>query len=355
MAQVAPVFTTDGPFAITSSTYTNTVAGTTITGNVCFTTGPAVAPTVNGTFGACPAGVGTDQTSATATLMTQPCNTISGPLEAVIIGANPPGVFPPGCYTSVGALNLTANGIVTLSGNGVYVFRSTGGAITTGANSVIQLAGGACAANVYWTAAGATTLGGASTFVGSILDAAGITLGLGANLSGRALAFGGTVTTNGADTITVPAACAALAPPAVTITKVSNGGVGTFTFTGTNGIGPQTITTVTAGTGVSGAPQTLAAAGTITTITEAPGAAAIAPVSCSGMGAGGTATTNLATRTVTLDALATTAGSVITCTFTNNFAGVASTGAAIPTLSEWGMILLAALLAFAGVAAIRRR
>jgi hypothetical protein len=134
-------------------------------------------------------------------------------MEGVIIGANPPGTFPPGCYTSVGALGITANGIVTLTGNGVYVFRSTGGAITTGANSNIVLAGGACAGNVFWTAVGATTLGGASTFVGSILDAAGVTLGLAANVTGRALAFGGTVTTNGANTITVPAPCGAVGPP----------------------------------------------------------------------------------------------------------------------------------------------
>jgi hypothetical protein len=39
--------------------------------------------------------------------------------------------------------------------------------------------------------------------VGNILDAAGITIGHFANLSGRALAFGGTVTTD-ANTITVP-------------------------------------------------------------------------------------------------------------------------------------------------------
>lgn len=215
---VAPALPTDAPFAITSSTYTNTVAGTNITGNVCFTTGPAVAPVVVGTVGPCPAGAGTDQTNATATLTSQACTTIAGPLEAVIIGANPPGVFPPGCYTSVGALNITANGVVTLNGNGVYVFRSTGGAITTGANSQIVPAGGACAGNVFWTAVGATTLGGASSFIGTILDAAGVTMGLGAALSGRALAFGGTVTTNGANTITVPSACAAIPPGPAPIT-----------------------------------------------------------------------------------------------------------------------------------------
>ena len=211
LAQVAPSLGSENPFAIVSTTYTNTVAGTNITGNVCFTIPPAVAPVVVGTVGPCPAAAGPDQIAATAVLTGQACTTIAGPLEGVTILPNPPGTFPPGCYTSVGALNITANGIVTLTGNGVYVFRSTGGAITTGANSSIVLAGGACAGNVFWTAVGATTLGGTSSFVGTVLDAAGVTLGLGANMTGRALAFGGTVTTNGANTITVPAACAALA------------------------------------------------------------------------------------------------------------------------------------------------
>jgi hypothetical protein len=208
LAQIAPSLASEAPFAIVSGTYTNTVAGTTIIGNLCFTTGPAVAPVVTGTVGPCPAATGPDQIAATAVLTGQACTTIAGPLEGVIIGANPPGTFPPGCYTSVGALNVTANGIVTLNGNGVFVFRSTGGAITTGANSTIALAGGACAGNVFWTAVGATTLGGTSSFAGTILDAAGATLGLGATLSGRALASPATVTTNGGNTIAVPAACA---------------------------------------------------------------------------------------------------------------------------------------------------
>jgi len=73
------------------------------------------------------------------------------------------------------------------------------------------LANGACASDVYWAPLpiGATTIGAHTglaatpTFVGNILDAAGITIGHFANVNGRALAFGGTVTTD-ANTITVP-------------------------------------------------------------------------------------------------------------------------------------------------------
>ena len=171
------------PYGIVSSTYTNTAAGTTVTGGVCFTTGPAVDPTVSGSYGACPAAAGTDQSSALADLNTQACTTIgSGGLEGISIGGGTPGTFPPGCYVRAGALDITANGIVTLNGNGVYIFRSSGGALTTGANSQIVLSG-ACANNVFWAPVGATTLGATSTFVGNILDAAGISIGLNANVT----------------------------------------------------------------------------------------------------------------------------------------------------------------------------
>lgn len=212
-AQVAPSLGSLSTYGIASSTFTNTTAGTNVTGDVCFTTGPAVAATVSGTTGPCPASAGTDQSGALAIINGQTCTALpAGNLDTVVIGANPPGVIPPGCYFRAGAINITANGIVTLSGDGVYIFRSTGGAVTTGANSQVVLAGSACAGNVFWAPVGATTLGANSTFVGNILDAAGITLGNLAVLQGRALAFGGTVTTD-ANTITVPPACAAPPPP----------------------------------------------------------------------------------------------------------------------------------------------
>ncbi|MGB9142328.1 MAG: hypothetical protein WCB71_09045, partial [Aestuariivirga sp.] len=106
--------------------------------------------------------------------------------------------------------------------------------------------------------------------------------------------------------------------PTITLTKISNGAVGGFTFTGTNGWASQTITTVTSGVGVAGATQTLAAASTATTITETiPAGYVLASATCSGMGGGGTATPNLATGALVLNAAATAAGSNIACTFTN--------------------------------------
>ena len=120
---------------------------------------------------------------------------------------------------------ITATTNVTLKGAGVYIFRP-GGALTTGANSDVLLTNGACASDVFWIPVGATTLGANAalsptpTFSGNILDAAGITVGHFANLTGRALAFGGTLTTD-ATTITVPT-CTSIASAAVAIPTLSH-------------------------------------------------------------------------------------------------------------------------------------
>ncbi|WP_031374274.1 prealbumin-like fold domain-containing protein [Lysobacter antibioticus] len=107
--------------------------------------------------------------------------------------------------------------------------------------------------------------------------------------------------------------------PTLQVVKVTQNGVGTFSFSGTNGIANHDITTVTAGTGVAGPVQLLTAAGTATTVTEAPLPVGylLGGISCSGLGAGGNATVDLPNRSVSLDAAATAAGSAIVCTFTN--------------------------------------
>lgn len=107
--------------------------------------------------------------------------------------------------------------------------------------------------------------------------------------------------------------------PLLTIRKTSVGGVDSFGFTGTNGVVTQTLVTAVAGTPVSGAAQALTAAGTATTITEstAPVTYRVTDITCTGLGAGGTATPDLTNRAVVLNAAATAAGANIVCTFTN--------------------------------------
>ena len=215
MAATAPSLGSTSTYGIVSSTFTNsnTAPQTIIDGDVCYTTGPVTPPlTISGAIATpCAPATGVDQGLALANLMGQPCVSLGAgaiALDQVIVGTNPPGTIPPGCYSSGGAMNVTVSTTVTLSGSGVYIFRP-GGALDTAANSQVVLAGGACASDVFWAPVGATTLGANAalsptpTFVGNIVDAAGITIGHFANLTGRALAFGGTVTTD-ANTITVP-------------------------------------------------------------------------------------------------------------------------------------------------------
>lgn len=206
-----PVFAASTPslgtaqgYGILSSTYTNTAAGTTVNGNVGYTTGPAVVPTINGLINPLYAQAGVDQASALSNLNGQACTFSFAPGSvdlAADVTHGPAGVYTPGVYCVNGAASIGTAGI-TLNGNGTYIFRSTG-ALTTVANSAVTLSGSASSCDVWWTPAGATTLGVNSSFVGTIIDDAGITIGSTVAWNGRALAFGGTVSTD-VTTLTVP-------------------------------------------------------------------------------------------------------------------------------------------------------
>ncbi len=209
LAATAPALGATSTYGVVSETYTGNGAATIISGNVCYTTGPGTfAPTIIG-GGALfvPCTNGGDQATALANLNSQACTSLGAAvaLNTINLGSGP-GVFPPGCYSSTGAMSVTTGTTVTLSGAGVYIFRP-GGALDPAANSNVVVAGGACEADVFWAPIGATTLGANSSFVGTIFrgTAAGlsITIGNSSSLIGRALAFGSTVTTD-TNTITVP-------------------------------------------------------------------------------------------------------------------------------------------------------
>src|SRR3989344_5447739 len=164
-AATAPSLGTAATYGVLGSTYTNTVAGTTVGGDVGFTTGPAVAPAgvhTNYGSGAPYSTAGTDQNSALSSLASQPCTFTFAPGPTDLstdtahgtIGAYAPGVY---CTSGAGAASIGTGGI-TLSGSGTYIFR-VNGALTAVANSAVSLAGGASACDVFWTPTQATTLG----------------------------------------------------------------------------------------------------------------------------------------------------------------------------------------------------
>lgn len=119
-------------------------------------------------------------------------------------------------------------------------------------------------------------------------------------------------------------------PATLTLTKISNGGTGTFSFSQTNlASNPASITTVTAGTPVSNAAVNVSTVGTAVTLTEA----AVAGYTLTGFTCtdANSATTGnpasfgtfvAATRVGTVPAANVIAGSAITCTFTNTLTSV---------------------------------
>lgn len=302
LAQTAPDLASTNPYAIVSETFSNSTAGTVVNGDVCFTTGPATTPTINGTTATpCPAQTGIDQNSALANLNNQSCTSIGAAvaLDQITIGSGAPGVFPPGCYSSTGAMSITTGATLTLDGDGVYIFRS-GGALDSGANSNVVLAGNACADNVFWTPDGGTTIGANSDFIGNIFrgTAAGlsITLGDSATLLGRALAYGSTVTTAN-NTITVPAAC----PGSLTVVKNTTGGDGAFVFTSST-LTPSSFTLTTTG-GTASTTFSALASGTFDVAETVP--------------AGWTLTSQTCDNGDAPSAITLGDGDVVTCTFDN--------------------------------------
>ncbi len=107
--------------------------------------------------------------------------------------------------------------------------------------------------------------------------------------------------------------------PAVTIEKITEGDVGTFGFSGNNGIPSLDLTTVSEGVAVDSQLIYLLSADTETTITEGsiPDTFELSAISCTGLGSGGTASVDLSGGSVTLDAAAIAPNTDIVCTFTN--------------------------------------
>ena len=201
MAQSHAFGDISGNFGILASTYTNTSPGTSISGDLGYSSGHQMMSTVSGNTHVADSAysqAGVMQNNAISSANSQVCTTNLG--TTVDLSLVHGGVYTPGVYCTTGAASIGTAGI-TLSGNGIYIFKING-ALTTVANSIVNL-DGAQASTVSWVPTGATTLGANTQFAGVILDASGVTMSNNVMMTGQVLAFGGTVSTN-ADTITVP-------------------------------------------------------------------------------------------------------------------------------------------------------
>lgn len=216
-------------YSILGGTYSNTSAAAIITGDIGFTTPPAIIPLgihVNYGAGAPTSTARIDAATALSPGLSAQWCTFNFPSGAVNLSIDGPngatGVYPPWVYCNVGAMTVGVWGI-TLNGAGTYIFRTIG-ALTTTDNSQITLIG-ASACDVFWTPTAATTLGATTTFVGTIIDNANaITVGANTIWTWRALSLGaGTITTG--DTVTITAPICAPIPATLHIIKQVSGGV----------------------------------------------------------------------------------------------------------------------------------
>ena len=115
--------------------------------------------------------------TAAFTAIDQPCTTNYGNVVHDLGGSN----LGPGVYCA-GAFTLTGN--LTLSGSGVWIFKSAS-TLTTSADSSVT-GGDPC--NVWWRLVSAADIFPNSSIVGNILAGTSINMQTGASLNGRALA-----------------------------------------------------------------------------------------------------------------------------------------------------------------------
>jgi len=140
---------------------------------------------------------------------------ISAAQGACGLGYSPgtPGpVYGPGLYRTADPIGFT--GTITLDANddpnAVFIFQ-TDSALTTATSSVVVLAGGAKANNVFWIVGSAATLGVSSTFKGTVLANGAAVKVLGGTLSQPTLVEGRLFSSSAAAevdtyaTVTVPA------------------------------------------------------------------------------------------------------------------------------------------------------
>ena len=118
-----------------------------------------------------------------------------------------------GLYRTASPITISVGTTITLDAqnnpDAVFIFQS-GAAITTGTNSVVVLANGAQAKNVWWMAGSAATLGVSSTFKGTVLangaavTVLGGTIGSPTKVEGRLFSYSAAADVNAFANVVIP-------------------------------------------------------------------------------------------------------------------------------------------------------
>ncbi|HVT15564.1 MAG TPA: ice-binding family protein [Thermoanaerobaculia bacterium] len=251
------------------STVTNT-GSTTIFGDLGVSPGNAVTGFPPGTVAggtihagdAVAAQAQSDVTTAYNTLAGQACNTV---LTGQDLGSL---TLTPGTYCFASSAQLT--GTLTLNSQGnanaVFVFQ-IGSTLTTASSSSVVVINGGSDCNVFWQVGSSATLGTGTVFTGNILALTSITLNTSTSISGRALARNGAVTlaSNSVSICHGAAGC-----PVITVSPgtlpggavgtaynqavAASGGVGPYTFAVSAGMLPNGLSLDAATGAITGTP-----------------------------------------------------------------------------------------------------
>ncbi len=210
MASTAPGLGTATSFAVLAGTTVTNTGNSVITGDLGVSPGTAVTGfppgMVHGTqhsYDGVAISAKNDLTTAYGVAASSPC-TVNR--TGVNLGGQ---TLTPGTYCQTTAPTLT--GTLTLSGSGVFIFQ-IGSTLVTAPGATVSLTNGAQACNVFWQVGSSATLDTTTTFVGTIMAQASISLNNGATITGRALAQTGAVTLIN-NQIMVPTTCNAVTAP----------------------------------------------------------------------------------------------------------------------------------------------
>jgi len=196
-AASTPNLGTSDSFAVLAGSTITCTGASAIIGDIGVSPGTAIVLgatpcTVTGTInpgGPVAAHAHADAATAFTNLNAATCTTTE-PAVADIGGQTlTPGVY---CFPSSAAIT----GNLTLSGNGVYIFKIGSTLVTAagpGASNVV-LTNGALASNVFWAVGSSATLGTDSVLKGTIIAFSSITSTTNAAVDGRLLAINGAVT-----------------------------------------------------------------------------------------------------------------------------------------------------------------
>ena len=183
---VCPKLRSAANFSVVAASSVSNSGLTTINGNLGIS--PSVALT-----GFNPAGVihGITELGTGVALQAQKDITIAyndcqgAPLTAQMTGVDLSGkTLGPGVYKFDSTAGIdTPAGILTLNGNGIYIFQ-IGSALATSGNSEIRLINGAKASCIFWQVGSSASLGHHSIFAGNIIAYASVNLATAAIVNG---------------------------------------------------------------------------------------------------------------------------------------------------------------------------